>query len=60
MYEKVKTNVRTQGGVTVNFLINDKFASRVSFEPLSFTLVLDILTKHIKYDRDRWFRHVQR
>ena len=49
MYDKVITNVRIQGGVTKDSPIKIDLHQGSSLNPYRFTLVLNILTRHIQY-----------
>ena len=48
MYEGVSTSVRTQDGDTVDFPIIIGLHQGSTLSPYLFTLVLDVLTKHIQ------------
>lgn len=48
MYEGVSTSVRTQGGDTVDFPITMGLHQGSTLSPYIFTLVFDVLTKHIQ------------
>ena len=48
MYDGATTSVKTQGEVTEDFPIKINLHQRSSLSPYFFTLVLDILTRHIQ------------
>jgi len=47
MYEGALTSVRTQDGATKDFPITIGLHQGLTLSPYLFTLVLDVLTKHI-------------
>jgi len=54
MYEGVSTSVRTHDGVTEDFLITIGLHQGSSLSHYLFTLILDVLTKHIQELAPRW------
>ena len=48
VYEGAPTSVRTQSGATDNFLITIGLHQGLTLSSYLFTLVLDVLTKHIQ------------
>ena len=48
MYDDITISVRTPGGVKEDFPISIELYQESTMSPYLFTLVLDVLTKHIQ------------